>query len=60
MIFLGYKTISLSEEACKRLVEQINGNESFSDVILRLTNNSTLRDFVGIVNGDLITNWKVT
>jgi predicted CopG family antitoxin len=47
---MGYKTISLSEEAYKRLLERKRGNESFSDVVMRLTTNSTLNDFVGILS----------
>lgn len=49
---MGYKTISLSDEAYKRLLERKKGNESFSDVVLRLTGNKTLRDFVGILTED--------
>ena len=51
---MGYKTISLSEEAYKRLAERKIGNESFSDVVLRITNNTTLRDFVEIVDNRLV------
>jgi predicted CopG family antitoxin len=49
---MGYKTISLSEEAYKRLLERKKGNESFSDVVMRLTTNSTLNDFVGLLPRD--------
>ena len=49
---MGYKTISLSEEAYKRLLERKKGNESFSDVVMRLTTNSTLNDFVGLLSRD--------
>ena len=49
-----FKTITLSEEAYKRLKERKKGNESFSDVIIRLTSNSSLRDFVGIVDDTLL------
>lgn len=49
---MGYKTISLSEEAYKRLLERKKGNESFSDVVIRLTANSTLKDFVGLLSRD--------
>ena len=49
---MGYKTISLSDEAYKRLLERKKGNESFSDVVLRLTGNKTFRDFVGILSKD--------
>ncbi len=51
---MGFKTISLSDDAYNRLLKRKIGNESFSDVILRLTNDTTLRDFVGIIPEDLI------
>lgn len=51
---MAFKTITLSEEAYKRLKERKKGNESFSDVIIRLTSNSSLRDFVGIVDDTLL------
>jgi predicted CopG family antitoxin len=53
---MGFKTITLSEEAYNRLKERKTGNESFSSVILRLTNNTSLRDFVGIVDDKLLDN----
>ena len=34
---MGSKTISLDEEAYRRLKNEKNGNESFSDVVKRLT-----------------------
>ena len=49
---MGYKTISLSEEAYKRLSERKKGSESFSDVVMRITTNSTLNDFVGLLSRD--------
>ncbi len=49
---MGYKTISLSEEAYKRLLERKKGNESFGDVVMRLTTNSTSNDFVGLLSQD--------
>ena len=49
-----FKTITLSEEAYKRLKERKKGNKSFSDVIIQLTNNSSLRDVVGIVDNRLL------
>lgn len=51
---MGYKTISLSDEAYNRLLERKIRNESFSDVIMRLTNDTTLRDFVGIIPEGLV------
>ena len=47
---MGYKTISLSEEAYNRLLERKAEGESFSDVVLKLTRNSTLKDLVGILS----------
>lgn len=47
---MGFKTISLSEKAYRRLAERKREGESFSDVVLRITGNSTLRDFVGILS----------
>ena len=51
---MAFKTITLSEEAYKRLKERKKENESFSDVVLRLTNISTLRDFVGIIDSSYL------
>ena len=51
---MAFKTITLSEEAYKRLKDQKRENESFSDVVLRLTNTSTLRDFVGIIDDSFL------
>lgn len=49
---MGYKTISLSEDAYNRLFKRKIGSESFSDVIIRLTSDSTLRDFVGLLRDE--------
>jgi len=49
---MGYKTISLSEDAYNRLFKRKIGSESFSDVIIRLTNDTTLRDFVGLLRDE--------
>ena len=51
---MAFKTITLSEEAYKRLKDQKKENESFSDVVLRLTKTSTLRDFVGIIDDSFL------
>lgn len=51
---MAFKTITLSEEAYKRLKDQKRENESFSEVVLRLTNTSTLRDFVGIIDDSFL------
>lgn len=49
---MGYKTIFLSEEAYKRLLERKISGESFSDVVIRITGNATFRDFVGLVSSE--------
>ncbi|UCG02651.1 MAG: antitoxin VapB family protein [Candidatus Heimdallarchaeota archaeon] len=48
---MGSKTISLDEEAYKRLRREKNANESFSDVVKRLTRplkHKSLADFAGV------------
>ncbi|MFW9779799.1 MAG: antitoxin VapB family protein [Candidatus Heimdallarchaeota archaeon] len=48
---MGSKTISLDEEAYKRLKREKNANESFSDVVKRLTRpvqHKSLLAFAGI------------
>jgi len=48
---MGSKTISLDEEAYKRLRKEKNTNESFSDVVKRLTRplkHKSLTDFAGV------------
>ncbi len=44
------KTITITEEAYRSLKARKAGEESFSDVILRLTKRRPLRDFVGILS----------
>ncbi len=44
------KTITVTEEAYRSLKARKTGEESFSDVILRLTKRRPLRDFVGILS----------
>ncbi len=44
------KTITITEEAYRSLRARKSGEESFSDVILRLTRRRPLRDFVGILS----------
>ncbi len=46
------KTITITEEAYRSLKARKTGEESFSDVILRLTRRPPLRDFVGILSPD--------
>ncbi len=47
---MGVKTITVTEEAYRRLRSRKTGEESFSDVILRITKRRPLRDFVGILS----------
>ncbi|MCE7736055.1 MAG: hypothetical protein GPJ54_14330 [Candidatus Heimdallarchaeota archaeon] len=47
---MGTKTISIDDEAYKRLKKQKIGNESFSDVVKRITipvHNKSLLEFAG-------------
>jgi predicted CopG family antitoxin len=47
---MGTKTISIDDEAYKRLKQQKKGNESFSDVVKRITipvHNKSLLEFAG-------------
>jgi len=46
---MATKTISITEEAYERLASKKNKNESFSDVINKITNKVSLLDFVGIL-----------
>jgi len=46
---MGVKTITITEEAYRRLKSRKAGEESFSDVVLRLTKRRPLSDFVGIL-----------
>ena len=46
---MAVKTITITEDAYRRLKSRKLGDESFSDVILRLTKRRPLRDFVGIL-----------
>ena len=55
MKFLGTKTISLDEEAYKRLKALKRGNESFTDVVMRLTKGRPTKSFY-----DLAGSWKMS
>ena len=46
---MGSKNISISDEAYLRLAELKTGNESFTDVIYRLTNRTNILDLKGII-----------
>jgi len=47
---MAVKTITITESAYRRLKSRKLGDESFSDVILRLTKRRPLSDFVGILS----------
>ncbi|MDP2666318.1 MAG: antitoxin VapB family protein [Candidatus Diapherotrites archaeon] len=47
---MGTKTISITDEAYDRLFRRKKGNESFSEVICRLTNKSSILAFAGILS----------
>ncbi len=46
---MGSKNISISDEAYLRLSELKSRNESFTDVIYRLTNRTNVLDLKGII-----------
>ena len=47
---MATKTISIKEEAYERLASLRKGNESFSEIISRITGKVRLRDFFGILS----------
>lgn len=49
---MATKTISLSEDAYERLKRMKRENESFSDVVNRLTTGVTLQDYHGVLGED--------
>jgi len=46
---MGTKTVSLSDDAYERLKRLKKENESFSDVVRRVTGKIKLRDFHGVL-----------
>lgn len=52
---MGSKTISLDEEAYLRLKKEKNGNESFSDVVKRLTRPSKKKSLLSFAG-----EWKLS
>lgn len=44
---MGTKTISLADDAYERLRAEKRENESFSDVVRRLTDGASLREYYG-------------
>lgn len=50
--YMGSKNISISDEAYSRLKKFKGKNESFTDVINRLTNKATLLDLQGTLTRD--------
>jgi len=51
---MGYKTISLSEEAYEILSNAKRDRESFSQVVIRLASIRSLEDFVGCISSESI------
>ena len=49
---MAVKTITITEDAYRRLRSRKVDDESFSDVILRLTKRRPLSDFVGILSSE--------
>lgn len=47
---MATKTISITEDAYERLAALKKGNESFSEIIGKLTNKVNILDFFGILN----------
>ncbi|MGQ0535405.1 MAG: antitoxin VapB family protein [Methanobacteriota archaeon] len=47
---MGFKTISLADDAYERLAAEKHAGESFSDVVRRLTGKRSLRDLVGLLS----------
>jgi predicted CopG family antitoxin len=51
---MGYKTISLSDEAYEILKKAKRNGESFSQVVIRLASRRSLDDFVGCISKESI------
>ena len=49
------RTITVTEEAYRRLRSHKGASESFTDVVLRLTERQPLSDFAGILSQDTAT-----
>ena len=49
---MGSKNISISDEAYLRLSELKSKNESFTELIYRLTNKTNVLDLKGIISAD--------
>ena len=47
---MGYKTISLSDEAYAILTKSKRENESFSQLVIRLVSRRSLDDFIGCIS----------
>jgi len=46
------KTLTITEEAYERLRARKSGDESFSELIIRITHRRPLADFAGILEGE--------
>ncbi|MBS3794121.1 MAG: antitoxin VapB family protein [Candidatus Thorarchaeota archaeon] len=51
---MGYKTITLSEDAYELLKNEKKASESFSPVIIRLTSRRSLDAFVGCISNESV------
>lgn len=49
---MGEKTISLADDAYEELEEHRREGESFSDVVRRLTDDTTLAEYHGVLDED--------
>lgn len=47
---MATKNISITEEAYNRLARLRKGNESFTEIIVRVTKKNNWRDFVGVLS----------
>lgn len=47
---MATKNISITEEAYNRLARLKKGNESFSEIVIRITGRSNLDNYVGILS----------
>lgn len=52
------RTITVTEEAYRRVKAQKREAESFSDVLLRLTKRKPLTDFAGVLSPSSAATWR--
>ena len=51
---MGYKTISLSDDAYEILKNAKRNNESFSQVVIRLASRRSFDDFIGCISKESV------